>query len=414
MHPILAIFSCFLALLAPPARESPPRARTASEVLLVCNLNSEMSKRISDDYARKRHITNRIGIRCPDGAVNINQETIGFQDYKKLIEEPIRTYLVSHTKIDFIVLTKGVPIRARGASFGSCWEGSKDPPETRCSPSVDSCLAALDYTDQQGAHMISIAGSGAIGNGYLNRYWNAHEPFSHAKFGGYLVTRLDGYTEQDALNLTAEALAAEAGIDKILQEGKVLLDVQPAFGPGDPLTQPAPLPVQPIPQESAYSEFNADMVHASRVLEQRGIPVELDTTDVFIGDRSGLTGYFSWGSNDGKFQASAYESLKFAPGSLSDTAVSTSGRTFLPTQGGQSLLADLIAHGLTCGKGYIEEPLLQAIASPTIALDRYTSGFTMAESFYAASHFVAWEDVVIGDPLCSPYRHLKKRLSENR
>jgi hypothetical protein len=46
---------------------------------------------------------------------------------------------------------------------------------------------------------------------------------------------------------------------------------------------------------------------------------------------------------------------------------------------------------------------LQAIASPTIVFDRYTSGYTLAESFYAASHFVAWEDVVIGDPLCCPY-----------
>ena len=78
-------------------------------------------------------------------------------------------------------------------------------------------------------------------------------------------------------------------------------------------------------------------------------------------------------------------------------------RTFLPTTGGQSLLDDLIAHGLTCGKGYVDEPLLQAIASPSVALDRYTAGYTMAESFYAASHFVGWEDIVIGDPLCAPY-----------
>jgi len=36
-------------------------------------------------------------------------------------------------------------------------------------------------------------------------------------------------------------------------------------------------------------------------------------------------------------------------------------------------------------------------------LERYTSGYTMAESFYAASHFVGWQDVVIGDPLYCPY-----------
>jgi hypothetical protein len=62
----------------------------------------------------------------------------------------------------------------------------------------------------------------------------------------------------------------------------------------------------------------------------------------------------------------------------------------------------LITHGLTGAKGYTDEPLLQAIASPTIVFERYTAGYTLAECLYAASHFVAWEDVVIGDPLCSP------------
>ncbi len=93
----------------------------------------------------------------------------------------------------------------------------------------------------------------------------------------------------------------------------------------------------------------------------------------------------------------------FLPGSISDTAVSTSGRTFLPTSGGQSLVADLIAHGLTAGKGYVGEPLLQGVASPSIALDRYHSGYSMAESLYAASRFTGWEDVVLGDPLGAPY-----------
>jgi hypothetical protein len=41
-------------------------------------------------------------------------------------------------------------------------------------------------------------------------------------------------------------------------------------------------------------------------------------------------------------------------------------------------------------------------------MDRYTAGYTMVESFYAASHFVGWEDVVIGDPLCCPYFGKKK------
>jgi uncharacterized protein (TIGR03790 family) len=155
--------------------------------------------------------------------------------------------------------------------------------------------------------------------------------------------------------------------------------------------------------ELAYSEFNADMQHATDLLRSRGIPVELTQAPTFAGDRTGLRGYLSWGSNDTRFSAAAYHSLRFAPGAIGDTAVSTSGRTFLPTQGGQSLIADLIAQGITGVKGYTDEPLLQAIASPSILFDRLTRGWTLAESFYAASRFVGWQDIVIGDPLCRPY-----------
>jgi hypothetical protein len=86
---------------------------------------------------------------------------------------------------------------------------------------------------------------------------------------------------------------------------------------------------------------------------------------------------------------------------LCETAVSTSARTFLPTVGGQSLMADLVAQGATGVKGYTDEPLLQAIASPSILFDRFTRGWTLAEAYYAASNLIGWMDVVIGDPLAT-------------
>jgi uncharacterized protein (TIGR03790 family) len=248
---------------------------------------------------------------------------------------------------------------------------------------------------------ISIHGSGADGFGWLNRYWNQRVPFSHSAFGGYLVTRLDGYTQSDAQALVARSLAADSETIKDVPAGKVLLDVQPIFKFNRAEVPEQPLAVTGrITDESDYGSWNADMVKAGELLAAHNVPAELDTSETFVGDRSNLLGYFSWGSNDAKYNASAYESLRFAPGSIGDTAVSTSARTFLPTTGGQSLIADLIAHGITGVKGYVDEPLLQAVASPSVTMDRYTSGFTLAESFSAASRFVGWEDIVIGDPLC--------------
>ncbi len=385
-----------------PAGSAPAR-RSPDQVLLVCNTDSPTSRAIAGAYAHERHIQHRLSIHCQDSALSTKNETITLAAYTEQIEHPIREYLARRAGIDFIVLTKGIPIRIVGATLGSSDENTKEPQDTRGRPSVDSYLAAMDYSTMPGTRKFNIRGSGAIGVAYANRYWNAMEPFSHAKFGGYLVSRLDGYTEADAKALTSRALEAERELPELLARGKVLLDVQPRFALGDKATQPGPIAETVIKSESPWSEFNADMRHAADVLTKRGIPVELDLTETFIGQRTGLLGYFSWGSNDARYSPHAYQTLSFAAGSLSDTAVSTSARTFLPTQGGQSLLVDLIAHGLTCGKGYVDEPLLQAIASPTIAMDRYTSGYTMAESFYAASHFVGWEDVVVGDPLCCPY-----------
>lgn len=387
-----------LASLLPLRAAEPPPSRGPDEVLLVSNENSPVSLAVAADYARKRKVTHRLSVRCNDAAVDPDNETLSFADYRQLIERPLLAYLRQHDGIEFIVLTKGVPIRISGADTGSRDEHS--PPATPLNSSVDSRLAALGYDDFPGTEKMPITGSGATGFGRLNRYWNSHEPFSHAKFGGYLVTRLDGYTEADAKALVARALAAE----QALPAGKILFDVQPGFGLGDKAGAPMPIREQEIKSEWEWPVYNADMEKAHDLMAARRVPDEIDLDEAFVGHRSNLMGYFSWGSNDPKFSAEAYLSLTFAPGSIGDTAVSTSARTFLPTQGGQSLIADLVAHGITGVKGDTDEPLLQCNALPTILLDRYTSGWTLAESFYAASHFVSWQDIFIGDPLCAPYR----------
>ncbi len=395
----------FAITWGPPAQAEPPAKRSPDEVLVVYNSNSPTSTAIAHDYQAKRQVKNAVAVQCKDAAVATKDETISYDDYKTSIEAPVRAYLASHPGINFIVTTKGVPLRVVGAETGCRnWHRYNFLTDlfyiAPLRASVDAHLAALGYGDDPKQQKMRITGSGATGFAWLNRYYDASEPFSHAKFGGYLVTRLDGYTQSDAERLVTEALEAEKG----LTGGKFLFDVDADDGLGDKNTAPETFSTDhPILKESDWDTYNAAMERAHDLLDQRGIPNEIDLTSTFVGNRSNLLGYFSWGSNDSHFDDKAYQSLTFAPGSIGDTAVSTSARTFLPTTGGQSLLADLIAHGLTCVKGATDEPLLQSIATPTILLDRYTSGYTMAESFYMASHFVGWEDVYIGDPLCCPY-----------
>jgi uncharacterized protein (TIGR03790 family) len=388
-------------LLSAPALSSAADADTA-RVVVLRNENSPISKSVADDYAHRRGVPNVLSIRCQDSATSSKDETITFAAYEQSIERPLRAFLSAHPGVEFIVLTKGVPIRiadAPGRGLGNR------------RPSLDSYLAALDYDRTPGAQSVAISDSGFTGTAWANRFWNSPEPFSHAKFGGYLVTRLDGYTEADAKSLVARALESERRSAAKPDDAKVLLDTCPAFGYADPAVQPRPIfAAPPAPDQKItlveldFKHYNADMQRAAEILRSRKIPVELDQTDVFLGDRTNLLGYVSWGSNDRHYRANAYHSLRFAPGALCDTAVSTSARTFLPTTGGQSLIADLIAQGITGVKGYTDEPLLQAVASPTILFDRATRGWTLAETFYAASRFIGWEDIVLGDPLCRAWR----------
>jgi len=382
------------------------RGLAASDrVLLVRNGESPISKTIAEDYAHRRGVRWILTVSCPDAAADAKAETLDFASYQHSIEAPLRAYLAAHPQIDFIVLTKGIPIRLV----------TPGPGITRYS--LDSRLAALDYEQQRGAVRVEISdpnyGVDFHGRAWANRYWASTQQFSHRKFGGYLVTRLDGYTVSDAIALTTHALEAEHLAQAHSQPaGPILLDAVPHYGLVAAQSQPhnafirtlTPSGVVEILHESAFAGLNGDMQLAASLLTAHRIPVELDTSDAFVGARVPLMGYLSWGSNDPKFSDETYHALRFGPGAIGDTAVSSSGRTFLTVHdGGQSLAADLIAQGITGIKAYSDEPLLQAVASPSILFARYSRGWTLAESFYAASAMVGWEDLVIGDPLARAY-----------
>lgn len=372
--------------------------KLTDRVLVIQNQNSPISVEIATDYMKKRHVRNVIMVQCPDSAISAANETMKFALFQQTIEKPLQEYLSIHKNIDFIVLTKGIPLRLTDAPIGL--GGNR--------PSLDSYLACLDYAARKDTIKIPINRAGIKGILWHNRFWNASVPFSHARFGGYLVTRLDGYTIADVKGLVVHAIAAE----KTHLRGLFLLDTHSGNDVGDLTAVPrSVLRVDGSGKGSirgiTYKDYNTDQAAACVALAKRGFEAIINEKDSFVGSYKSLAGYSSWGSNDPKYDVKTYDNLRFVPGAISETAVSTSARTFLPTNGGQSLIADLVHNGITGIKGYCDEPLLTAVASPYILFDRYTRGWTLAESFYAASRVVGWEDIVIGDPICRAYRNGK-------
>jgi uncharacterized protein (TIGR03790 family) len=342
-----------------PRVAKPVSPERAERVLVVVNHRSPDSEAVGRYYMQRRGVPASHLIRV-DVPVD---DDIGEIAFRSDILEPVRTAIDSlPTRIDFILLTTGVPLRI-GGSRGY---------------SVDAHLAGmrLAFPPMVGFDTTWLSR-------YRNPYYNARVPFDSDQFGMYLVTRLDCTLLPDCMALVDRSIAAKP------VRGPFFLDAMP-------------LSRDPSPDDG-YAIMNRTLYVAASRLHARGATVLMDTGPLFVAAPVPVMGYASWGSNDTRFDATAYAAMRFLPGAIAETFVSTSARTFRAGTDGQSRIADLIAHGVTGVKGYVSEPYTLALADPGILFDRYVSGFTLAESFYAASRMVLWKDVVIGDPLCAPY-----------
>ena len=326
-------------------------AAKPSDVVVIINDKSSDSREVGTYYVKKRGIPakNVCHIECPA------TEEISEDDFEKLIRAPVKSFLAKtglRETADYLVLTKGIPFKTKTWAM-----------------SVDSVLMCMDL----GLEYKNLK------KGVPNPYFGKDEHFSHNKYSFYLATRLDGRTTKVAKALVDRALAAKP------EKGIFIFDTTPARNSGD------------------YRVYQFDMKRAHDNLIRKGFISYLDESRDFVGGRNNIMGYISWGSNDECYDMKLYRSNRFRPGAIGDTAVSSSARTFGPYTSGQSLIADLIDAGITGVKGYVSEPFVSAIASPTILFDRYLSGYNLAESFWMASRYIVWKDIVIGDPLCAPY-----------
>lgn len=339
----------------PPITGSSKPTAESRRVLVVYNGRSALGRKLAKYYAQQRSIptANILQINCAE------DEDVSLEDFHREIEAPIKANLASNpNSVDFIVTFKGVPIRILGEGY-----------------SVDAWIAAGDLPIEPIERVTDAALRQAI-----NPYFGSHEPFSSRKFGFHLVTRIDGYSFEDCMKLIDRSLMAKP------EKGPFFFDEAANR------------------RDEAYGPTQKGLDLAAKLLRKKGMEAQLETSKVYVAPEVPLAGYASWGSNDAEFDLRAYRQIRFKPGALCETFVSTSGRTFRPTQGGQSLIADLISNGVTGVKGYVSEPYTFALAKPQILFDCYTEGRNLAESFYAASQFLKWKDVVIGDPLCAPYK----------
>ena len=355
-------------------------AQSAANVLVVSNRASQASETIARYYVDHRGIsqTNVCAI------MTAVAESIARPAYESQIEGPIWQCIAgarAHDRILYIVLTKDVPLRISGTSGRSGTNAS-----------VDSELTLL-YRRRTGQ---VVPAAGFVPNPYFAGTAPIAnlQPFSHRSQDIYLVTRLDGYTVQDAIGLVDKAAAA-------VPRGRFILDERGGLAD---------------PGGDRWLRATAERLR-SQGLEDR---ITLDESRQVLTNQADVLGYYSWGSNDPAIRTRHLD-MAFVPGALAGMFVSTDGRTFkeppaswTPTDdarngvfGGahQSLMADLIREGVTGAAGHVDEPYLDATIRPDILFPAYVSGRNLAESYYAAMPYLSWQTIIVGDPLCAPFPH---------
>jgi len=371
----VTLISILLALSAGPSLAGGgPR-----DVLVVINQNSQISREIGRYYQAARGIpeSNICSINCPD------QEVVTGEVCESRIREPIRQFLRKSSvagRIHYVVLTKGVPLSAdygRPASSGPY--------------SVASILTAVDHPDIQEWFEFPYGP-----NAYYR--WGALAPetaWSHSLsfrdktslkyYSFYLVTRLDAFSvDQVRAMIDRSCSPAPDGSFVLDKSGQAICNT------GN--------------YKAANNRLGTTLATAYDTLVKRGCDVQFDGGSDFLSNLDGIMGYFSWAQHDDHYTFQKYTSNGFVPGSIGDSYNSSSAQTFdLETAGSGPLMADLISCGLCAAGGYVSEPQITTSTYANILFDRYTKGYNMAESFFAACPDGFWKTVIIGDPLMAAY-----------
>ena len=343
-------------------------AQTPDHVLVVINDRSALSRAIGEYYVQKR----RIPLRNLCRIKTIDSEEIARRDYDAGIARPIAEFLRSNDLIDkilYIVTTSGVPLKVAG-------NGGIDGDAA----SVDGELTLL-YSDIKSGSMHRL--KGPIPNPFFGK---RDQAFSHPEFPIYLVTRLAAYDFQGVKAMIDRSLGA-------VNRGKFVIDLKSDD------KQPG----------NDWLRIAAELLPRDRVV--------FDASSRVLSDQTDVIGYAGWGSNDPN-RHRRFLGFRWLPGAIATEYVSTDGRTFTrPPQSWnisnwdspklwfagspQTLTADYLLEGATGVSGHVYEPYLGLTPRPEYLLPAYYNGRNLAESYYLSIRGLSWQNIVVGDPLCS-------------
>jgi uncharacterized protein (TIGR03790 family) len=356
-----------------------PASPESDATVVIYNAADPSSTALAQYYASRRAIPNDrlLGIKPPA------TEEISRAEYRSTIAAPVATAFasrgwwtmtgnrVTQSKIRFVALIKGVPLKIRSGG-PDVTPRTDQPPEIakRDEASVDSELAVLGLG--------ALPPAGVLSNPYYRRF----TPILNAPIDPALlfVCRLDAPSDQAVRNMIDSALAAEQ--DGLW--GWAYVDSRGITTGG-------------------YAEGDKWLSNAATQMREKGIPVLWDKAPETLPAGYPVTDaaiYYGWytDSINGPFADPAF---RFRPGAIAVHIHSFSAATLRSPVSGWS--GPLLEHGAAATLGNVYEPYLTLTANLDVLQDRLMSGFTFAESAYCALRGLSWMNVTLGDPLYRPY-----------
>ncbi len=384
-----------------------------ANVMVLFNADDPDAEAVAQYYAGARDLPE--GHVCPVEGVAPDARTIDFEDYSITVQAALDGCLDAlhqPDEVDYLVLVRGLPYRVDildgySASLSAMLQvhhaaSTADGSELAGQPQAygDYHYASIENPAYIEGHC--WAGDLDIENPYAAWYvttcsivrTETHAPsFTRAGAGeasGYdfagnlfVVTRLDGFDHDDAMDLVDRGLAA----DGTFPDAEILCmeGADDARGARDPECELAT-------RHLAMAGWNATY---------------LTPHDAALEGRE-VAAYFSGAAN----LTGAIAGNSYVPGAITCNLTSTGavpGNFYCSEDGvtcpeseSQTSIARYVRAGATGAHGAVAEPLNNSFPAAG-ALIYYAFGYNLGESYLLNQQFLYWQNIVLGDPLTTPY-----------
>ncbi|MEP6820855.1 MAG: TIGR03790 family protein [Chthoniobacterales bacterium] len=350
--------------------------------IVVYNSSIGESGQLAKFYAQKRGIArdHLVGLACS------KEEEISREEYEKTIAEPLRAAFKKHdwwtlqkepgkpavaisSKIRFVALMKGMPLKIRPAEPSADEKKPEGLIGGRNEASVDSELVLLGR--------FGISTFGAVNNPYFQSYRRIMEV---SDLPMLLVCRLDAPSASTVRQMITDAIETE----KDGLWGRAYIDGAHNTSAG-------------------YEVGDRWLAEIVQQVRKVGIPAVYDNVpELFPAGypMSDCALYYGWyaGGVTGPFVQPWFH---FAKGAIAVHIHSFSANTLRDPNA--NWVAPLLTKGAAASIGNVYEPYLQLTSHLDILNDRLLHGFTFAESAWMSMQGLSWMTTMVGDPLYRPY-----------